>query len=331
MSNNPPRDQAYSNLTITGTSTASRQVSNNAVIGNATIGNAAIGDAVIKEATIDDADIHNLTNDTLDAATLNNGLQFDDLQKFVGFSSNTSGSAAVAPLQAVRGAVSSSNHQNFLISNLIKQVFDPLPFTGYVGSRKVIFNNMTSATTLDIYVTEGFPNAHGPTIIPGGAAFAPGATPVEWDIPATQGWNGNFTAFPTGATLVVGSTLAEFGFNQFWHGSVPPERETLDLSTVPPGIGRKCNDGPRENCVQISRQSGFSTQQSFGFNVGMSIIPPTSIMLPSETVTCTAANGDSAGSIGFPNDTKFPKQQTIDYISTEGYTINLLDPVISLP
>lgn len=326
MSNPPFKDQALRNLTVSGILTVGgRQVSNNSVIGNATIANAEIGDA-----TIINADIHNLFNDSVDNATLNNGLQFDDLQKFVGFSSNTSGDPTLAPLQAQRGVVSSSNHQNFLLSNIIAQVFTPGPIPTFVSTRKVTFNNMTS-TTLDIYVTEGYPNAHAPTIIPGGAAFAPGATPVEWDIPATAGWNGNFTVYPTGATVMSGSTLAEFGFNQFWHGATPATRETCDLSTVPPGIGTKCNDGPRETCVNISRQSGFSTQQSFGYNVGMRLTPPTSIILPFAIVTCTAANGDSAGSIGYPNDTAFPKQQTIDYISTEGYTIDLLDPVRFLP
>ena len=63
----------------------------------------------------------------------------------------------------------------------------------------------------------------------------------------------------------------------------------------------------------------------------MKISPPTDGSLPFAIVTCTAANGDSPGSIGFPNDTIFPKQQTIEYSTTMGYTIDLLDPVRSLP
>ncbi len=327
---NPPKDQALSNLTVSGTLTTSgRQVSNNAVIGNATIGNAAIDTAMIVDATIVNADIHNLTNDTLGASTVNNGLQFHDTQQSVGFSTSPDDDLLIP---AQRGVVSSDNHRNFMLSNIIAHIYsgDPMP-TAFSSTRKVTFKNMTSATTLDIYVTIGYPNAQGPAIIPGGAAVAPGAPAVLWDIPDTPGWNGNFTVYPTGATVMSGSTLAEFGFNQLWHGAMPPLRETCDLSTVPPGIGTKCNDGPREACVQISRQSGFSRQQSFGYNVGIKVTPPLGGALPAMAVTCTAANGDSPGSIGFPNDTVFPKQQTIEYSAVTGYTIDLLDPVRSLP
>lgn len=312
----PPKDQALSNLTVSGTlTTAGRQVSNNSTIGTATIAN-----AIVENAVIENADITNLNNDDLGMATVNNGLQFDNLQQFVGFSSGSE-----------RGVPSSSNHRNFMINNTILHLTAGLPLPTWTGGRTVTFNNMTSSTTLDIYVTEGYPNAHAPKIIPGGLGVAPGAPSVLWTIPTTPGWNGNFSAFPSGSSVVSGSTLAEFGFNQLWSGAVPPLRETFDVSTVPPGIGTKCNNGPHSLCSEISRQSGFSTQQSNGYNVGIEIIPPTSVILPSATVTCTESDGDSPDSIGYPNDTAFPKQQTIDYVPGMGYTVNFLDPVLSIP
>nr|QBK85615.1 MAG: hypothetical protein LCMAC101_02100 [Marseillevirus LCMAC101] len=92
--------------------------------------------------------------------------------------------------------------------------------------------------------TIGYPNAQGPAIITGGAAVAPGAPPVDWPIPDTPGWNGNFTVYPTGATVMSGSSLAEFGFNQLWSGASPPRRETFDISNVPLVSGQNVITGP---------------------------------------------------------------------------------------
>ncbi len=345
MSGNPPIDQAFNNLTVAGTLTASgRQVSNNIIASNATIGNANIVSATIEDAnmvsaSIEDGHIENLACDELQISTTNNGLQFDNIQKFMGMGTSPDNLLSV---NAQMGVESSSNHRNFMIHNLVTELATAMDFATAQGnltftgtSRKVNFNNMTSAT-IDIYVTVGYPNAQAPTIIPGGGAVAPNAS-VPWSIPDTTGWNGNFTAFVTGCPVKSGSTLAEFGFNQLWSGATPCKRETFDISTVPPGIGTLCNDGPHgfppntQNCVYFSRQSGFNNQQSFGYNIGMKITPPTSMsqMLMSQPVTCIRPDGNCPESIGYPNDTAYPKQQTIDWIDDD-YTVDFLGPVVSL-
>lgn len=272
---------------------------------------ALVANATIENAVIQDAEITNLTNEALATASTNNGLQFDDIQQ----------------------STALNNHRNFMISNTIAQLSVPLPLPTFPAGRTVTFNNTTASTTLDVYVTEGYPKATAPVII---ATIGPAGGTTTWPIPTTAGWNGNFSAFPTGSPAVLsGATLAEFGFNQLCSGCVPPLRETFDISTVPPGIGTRCNDGPHgfppntQNCVFFSRQSGFSTQQSFGYNVGIRIVPPAG-SLPSATVTCTQTNGDSPDSVGYPNDTAFPKQQTIELV-VAGYTVDFLDPVLALP
>jgi hypothetical protein len=280
--------------------------------------------SVTRDLTLDNLNVtqtttRTLTNNVLGTASINNGLQNDNIQQ----------------------QVKLNNHRNFMIDNTVTHLNSGGAFAAFPGGSTVTFNNMTSATTLDIYVTEGYPNAKSATIIPGGSAVAPGA-PVVWSIPTTAGWNGNFTVFPTGSPVTVGATLAEFGFNQLWSGATPPLRDTFDISTVPPGIGTLCSDGPHgfpppfppdspgsnPNCVYFSLQSGFSTQQSQGYNVGMRITPPAG-SLASATVTCTQSNGDSPNSVGYPNDTAFPKQQTIEL--TGSYIVDLLDPVVALP
>jgi hypothetical protein len=168
--------------------------------------------------------------------------------------------------------------------------------------------------------------------------FDNGCKSVVWSIPVIQGWNGNFTAFPTGTPSLAGGTIAEFGLNQLWSGFVPALRDTFDISTVPPGIGTLCNDGPHgfppntNNCVYFSQQSGFGTQQSYGYNIGIQIIPPSTGSLVSQPVACVGVLGNSTNSIGFPNDTAYPKQQTIECLSAPAgnYVVNFLDPVVSL-
>lgn len=72
-------------------------------------------------------------------------------------------------------------------------------------------------------------------------------------------------------------------------------------------------------------------QQSYGYNVGITIIPPTPPTGPSYpplqtapywppvTVTSNNLDGASADSIGYPNDTALPKQQTT--YSSGDYTV----------
>jgi hypothetical protein len=246
----------------------------------------------------------------------------------------STGATSASALNAIQIGVKTDAYQNFLVSNLYAQLGASLP--SLPTGRSILFQNQTASTTLDIYLTEGYPNATPATIIAGGSAVAPGSS-VTWPIPPVQGWNGNFTAFPSGSAWVYGATLAEFGLNQLWSGFTPPLRDTFDISTVPPGIGTQCNNGPHgfppntNNCVYFSEQSGFSTQQSYGYNVGIQIVPPTGGSLPSQVVTCTSSNGLSPDSIGYPNDTAFPKQQTIQCQTGGNYTVNFLDPVIALP
>ncbi len=208
----------------------------------------------------------------------------------------------------------------------------PPIITAISPGRTITFKNNTSSTTLDLYVTVGGANPQPITLV---TTINVGGMHV-WDISDTiYDWNGNFTVMPTGVSppqFNAGPTVAEFGVNQLWHGFTPDMRDTFDISTVPPGIGTKVNDGPRSLAVQISRQAGFSKQQAFNYNVGIQIVPPatTSVPpLPTVTVTCTATNGDSPGSIGFPNDTALPKQQTGDALGN--YTVNFIDPVVTVP
>jgi hypothetical protein len=330
---NPESDKAYTNLAVNKILTAGRLAANEVFAANATINTLTIEDhalvhsATILDAEIDNADIldatiKNLNNETLGTATTNNGLQFNDIQQ----------------------SIQLNDHRAFMLSNTLNALTAwagppaPNPLPMWSAGRTVSISNNTASTTLDIYVTEGYPNATGPVFV---VTMAPGDPAFPWPIPTTAGWNGNFSAFPTGSSVVLsGATLAEFGFNQFWHGATPPLRETFDISTVPPGIGTLCSDGPHgfppdtNNCVFYSRQSGFSTQQSFGYNIGVEIVPPAIVgpVLPAGvTVTCTQSNGDSPDSVGYPNDTAAPKQQTIDYSTTLGYMLNFLDPVVTIP
>lgn len=248
------------------------------------------------------------------------------------------GAPSVNSQNDIQQQVKSNGYQNFLISNLYSQLAEGTPPPSLPTGRSILFQNQTMSTTLDIYLTQGYPSAIAPTIITGGQAVAPGSS-VSWSIPVIQGWNGNFTAFPSGSEWVFGGTIAEFGLNQLWSGFTPPLRDTFDISTVPPGIGTLCNNGPHgfppntNNCVYFSQQAGYSTQQSYGYNVGIQIIPPSAGSLPSQNVTCTGTNGLSPDSIGYPNDTAFPKQQTIECLAAPqgNYTVNFLDPVLTLP
>lgn len=311
MSLDPPKDLSLRCLTVNSNFVTSGQATFGGTLTSVSRLQGNVADFFEMTATqsnITEATIETLNNMVLNEATVNNGLQFQTTQQ----------------------ETKLNQHRNFMINNTIAQLTALQPMPTFTAGRIVTFRNMTSATTLDIYVTEGYPNAKAPTIIPGGSAVAPGGAPVMWQIPTTPGWNGNFTAFPTGSQVMSGSTLAEFGFNQLWSGATPPLRETFDISTVPPGIGTRCSNGPRSLCVELSRKNGFTNQQSYGYNVGVRITPPTSMVLSSQTVTCTEADGDCAQSIGYPNDTAFPKQQTIDYVSAQGYSVDFLDPVRSL-
>ncbi len=220
--------------------------------------------------------------------------------------------------------------------NAIDNIYTALSNAGSIPpikpGRTITFNNTTSSTNIDLYLTQGGTNPQPLTKI----ATINVSDMFVWPISDTKyGFSGNFTTMPAGIVppkFNAGPTLAEFGLNQVWSGATPEIRDTFDISTVPPGIDAKVNNGPRSTAVQISRSAGFSFQQSFNYNVGIQIIPPptTSVPpLPTQTVTCDVTNGDSPGSIGFPNDTAFPKQQTGDALGN--YIVNFIDPVVTVP
>ncbi len=183
---------------------------------------------------------------------------------------------------------------------------------------------------MDLYLTVGGTNPQPIKML---ATITTAGPDYVWPIPDDiYGWNGNFTTMPTGISppqFNAGPTIAEFGLNQYWHGATPDMRDTFDISTVPPGIGTNVNNGPRSAAVAASREAGFTIQQSFNYNVGVEIVSSVvGGVLPTVTVTCTVTNGDSPDSIGYPNDTAVPKQQT--GVATGDYTVNFLDPVVSL-
>lgn len=238
-------------------------------------------------------------------------------------------SLAVKDILQVSGDNYSNNHPEFgnSIDNLYRAVANGATPPPIPSGRKIIFTN-NSSQGLDLYLTVGGTN---PKPIAQISSISSGGGSFMWDIPDNvYGWSGNFTTMPSGIPppqYNAGPTIAEFGLNQYWHGATPPLRDTFDISTVPPGIGTGVNDGPRSAAVSASRSAGFSVQQSYNYNVGVQIVPPSGT-LTIQTVTCTTTNGDCAESIGFPNDTAFPKQQTGD--ASGDYSVIFLDPVVTL-
>ena len=88
-------------------------------------------------------------------------------------------------------------------------------------------------------------------------------------------------------------------------------------------------DGPRDAVVALSFSEGYTVQHSRGYNYGMRIaysgtaIDP--ITEPVVTVDCIDITGNCPGSIGYPNDTAYPKQQTV--YGDGSYIVDFLDPV----
>ncbi len=236
---------------------------------------------------------------------------------------------AVQDIDHVSGNNYSGNHPETgnSVENIYKVLAANALITAIIPGRTITFNNNTDSTNLDLYLTVGGSNPHPIALL---TTINVTGTYV-WDIlDDVYGWNGNFTVMPAGVPppqYNSGPTVAEFGLNQVWHGSVPEIRDTFDISTVPSGIGTNANDGPRSLVVSLSRAAGFTNQQSFNYNVGVQILPPAGA-LPVQTVSCDVTNGDSPDSIGYPNDTAFPKQQTGGALGN--YVVNFIDPVVSL-
>ncbi len=217
------------------------------------------------------------------------------------------------------------------IENLYRAVAAAGSLPPITPGRTITFHNGTAGTDLDLYLTVGGTNPQPIKML---ATITTVGPDYVWPIPDDiYGWSGNFTTMPAGIPppqFNAGPTNAEFGLNQYWHGATPDMRDTFDISTVPPGIGSSVDNGPRSAAVAASRAAGFTIQQSFNYNVGVEIVSSVvGGVLPTVTVTCTVTNGDSPDSIGYPNDTAVPKQQT--GVATGDYTINFLDPVVSLP
>jgi hypothetical protein len=216
---------------------------------------------------------------------------------------------------------------NFNLSNLTSFIAagDPLP--SFPTGRTITLTNLSSVA-IDVYLTVGYPTSSGATLLTT-LSTSGGESTLVWDIPSVYGWSGNFAGYVSGTGPFQGSTLAEFGLNQVWTGFSPVFRDTFDISTVPPGIGSSYPNGPRSSCVALSQQNGFSVQQSYGYNVGIEIIPSNAGSLEFQTVTCTSTNGDSDDAVTYPNDTAYPKQQTVECLNNASYTVNFKNPTFS--
>lgn len=203
----------------------------------------------------------------------------------------------------------------------------PPPTPHPTGRTISIQNKNTEEKKLYVYLTEGAPLPSGPTFL---WSLDYNETKV-WGIPATSDYSGAITvSTQEGSLPPEGSTRFEFGFNQMWPDPNNP-RDTVNLSTVPPALPPSADNGPRKAAVTSSESNGFSPPQSYGYNVGMKLIPPAGSSLPAPqdpftTVICNNADGDSAGAVTYPNDTAYPKQQT--GLATGNYTLELIDPIV---
>ena len=236
--------------------------------------------------------------------------------------------ATQSALTSAARATADFHSVGFALSNVLavlsaNSLVPPIP-----AGRQIVFSNNTAASPLDLYVTVGGAYAAPLQRL---TTLAVGAT-YGFPISATYNWDGNFNVLPAGAnppTYNAGPSLFEIGVNQIWSGATPVLRDTFDISNVPPGIGTGVNNGPRALAVQLSQAAGFSVQQSYAYNCGIEVIPPVGATLMTQTVTATSSNGNSANSIGYPNDTAYPKQQTGDAVGS--YLVRFRDPVVSLP
>jgi hypothetical protein len=198
-----------------------------------------------------------------------------------------------------------------------------------ISGRTVTFTNQSSVP-VNLMITYGSPAPGGPNLLTTLDTTGTYSSFV-WDIPTTL--NGDYTfnvwAIPMPKQYTPaynGYTQVEFGFNQTYPD--PSNlRDTFDISTVPPGIGSLYNNGPRNSTVVYSASQGYSTQQSHGYNAGFQIVPPANT-LPTQTVTCAQLDGNSAEAVTFPNDTAYPKQQTI--MGTGSYTVYIQNPVVTV-
>lgn len=309
MSGGPQRDQAYSNFRVSkNLAVGGRVTTNQAVIGNLQSNSASTNNLAVSGGNIGDILMNNGNGNAVWSGEMT----------FLSQAASDSGIDTYSQLQINKTA-------NFNLNSIIQLVATGGSAPAFPTGRTITFQNQ-STSALDLYLTVGYPSASGPTLLTTLTTSGGSATYV-WNIPSIYGWSGNFSAYVSGISPFQGSTRVEFGLNQIWTGYSPVFRDTFDISCVSPGIGSQFPNGPRSACVALSQQNGFSVQQSYGYNVGVQIVPTNSGSLEFQTVTCTTSNGDSADSVGYPNDTAYPKQQTVQCLNNAAYAVNFLDPV----
>jgi hypothetical protein len=201
------------------------------------------------------------------------------------------------------------------------------------AGRTFTFTNTTAETPLNLYMTLIAPIPAPVTLLtklPVGAVYI-------LAIPKTLGFTGNFSVWPTADISTPGfspglGTLLEFGLNQYWnYPGVTQLRDTINQSTVPPGLGTGCKNGPHSACVQTSIAAGYTRVQANGYSVGMSVTFPINapaspdfLPQPSNT-TCAHLHGDCAQSVTYPLQTSVPREQTS--YAAGNYEVDFIDPV----
>lgn len=235
-----------------------------------------------------------------------------------------------------------TNYQNLNLRSLTT-IANSNNNTPEMKTGRIITHLNLTSQFLDLYVTIGGISPHGITFL---KTLEPLIGTYVYDIkdydisnnPIGYNLSYNFNVLKSGDPIPeynAGPTLAEFGVNQIWSGFVPELRDTFDISCVPAGIGNLlCDDGQicRDIAVNLSLKAGYTQQQSYNYNVGCKIIPPTKTAIPSgnlQTVSITNPKAPFTSQvIGFPLDTAIPKQQT-GYASGN-YNVEWINPIVSL-
>jgi len=233
-----------------------------------------------------------------------------------------------------------TNYQNLNLRSLTYIANSASSTPPMIIGRTITHTNQTSIS-LDLYVTIGGSSPVGITKL---TTLGPTGTYVftilDYNSGNPVGYNAsyNFNVLKSGDPIPqynAGPTLAEFGTNQIWTGSIPELRDTFDISCVPAGIGNLlCNNGQscRNQAVSLSLQAGYTQQQAYNYNVGCQIIPPTGTAIPSGNLSTVSVTDSiapySSQAIGYPLDTAAPKQQTGS--ASGNYIVNWINPVVSL-
>ena len=129
-----------------------------------------------------------------------------------------------------------------------------------------------------------------------------------------------------------GITFVEFNTNQIYLGLDPNLRDTFNISCIPAGIGVNnilCDNGQccRNKALELSREVGYTKQQSYSYNYGVTINPSAGTNIPSGnllSVSCLNPKGYPSEAVGYPLDIGLPKQQT-------GNALTNYEVIFSLP